>query len=162
MGEMGEMGAEGERGPRGEPGLSGDAGPPGEPGEDGERGPMGEPGATIDGGLGQLIEGSVLCQKISGGWLFGHRLTRFADGSVIVSCSISTQQQTSSASAVFVPEQNGAEAGGCNLTQDAEADGTAGWWSFERSGASSSATYHDTGSAMDGDVVLLDECVGTL
>lgn len=151
-GPQGEMGEQGERGERGPVGPPGDAGPMGEPGAEGPQGPEGE-------SFGRLVESSSLCQKIDGGWLFGHRVTRFSDGAVIATCSIGTQNATTSNSVVFVAEQNGAAAAACHVTADAESDGTAGFWRFERDGETSTAVYSDTGSSLDGEVVALDDCV---
>lgn len=83
----------------------------------------------------------------------------WSDGSVFVSCAFSNASVYSSGAYFFVPQQFGAERGGCPLTYDLD-EPSGGSWSF-RAMPNPEATYSDPGSASDGYVEAFEpeDCV---
>jgi hypothetical protein len=101
---------------------------------------------------------TALCQTADGGWFFVYQAVWSTNGGVMVSCSISDGNETSSMSNYWDASQNGAELGTCLLPHDAEQDDTAGYWKFERLTPDGAfvVTYNDGSSAADGHVVAFD------
>ncbi len=146
--------------------CGGEMGPPGEPGEMGEEGErgrdgeQGEPGADGEDATPYTPITSVHCSEQVGNWLMTYDIVEWSDRSVLVTCSIATQQQESSKTLYFAASQTGRQSLSCILAQDAEQDGTFGWWQFSNDGnGDTTAEYNDTGSADDGSVVTFDDCM---
>lgn len=128
-------------------------------GKEGPPGATGPAGAQGPAGSSDQIESLVSCARIVGSLYFRYQHVLFHNGDAFVSCGISNATGESAYSRMYDHSQVGAATGGCIITYDIDT-ATAGYWIFERSGSTASATYHDPSSASDqtSDTFASSEC----
>lgn len=106
-----------------------------------------------DGDDGMSLSSITSCFKASGGLYFRHEIVTFSDSSKWVKCSIGDTFTDYESSRFYKSTMNGAQNEGCILSYDSESPMTAGYWEFILASGTRTATYHDTGSTIDGAVM---------
>ena len=135
------------------PGEPGPAGPPGPQGPVGAQGPAGTPGATLS--------ASYLCTGTAnnGTANFGlvHMVYVMSDESVMATCNLVESTLWTTGINMWRKDQEGAAEGGCIVYADIDDTKNAGYWTMETNAqrTSSSATYRNTGSPLNGRVFSL-------
>lgn len=131
-GTEGPMGPAGPQGPKGEPGIQG---PPGTNGS-------GLVNYTVCVGVRTLVGNYAVLPR--------HSVYRFADGSVLTTCSIDDSVSEYSGTTMYRADQVGSQTGGCFVTYDVGTSRSAGFWQFALSGAGGTAAYTDSGDLANG------------
>lgn len=128
-------------------GPQGPAGPQGPKGDPGIQGPSGTNGSglvnmTACEGVRTLVGNFSVLPR--------HTVYRFADGSVLATCSIDDTVSEYGATQMYKASQAGSQTGGCFVTYDVGTTRSAGFWQFSLGGATSTAAYTDNGDLANG------------
>jgi hypothetical protein len=128
------------------------AGSEGRQGPIGPIGPEGPPGPA-----GMTLKEDIFCSVVSSG-VFSHFIYKFSDASVMAVCEVGDSEYTVSATRLYKSSQVGAATAACQVGNDWDSTKNYGYWSFSYNGTSSTATYNNAGSTMDGQTRSLTNC----
>jgi len=128
----------------GEPGPAGPAGPPG---------PQGETGATLN----KTYVCTGTANNGTANFALVHTVYTLSDGGVTATCNVAFAELWVTGINMWRQDQNGAAVGGCIVYADIDDTKNLGYWTMETNTqrTSSSATYHNTGSPLNGRVFAL-------
>lgn len=128
------------KGPEGRVGPKGDTGAPGAAGKDGS-------------GLSAYWD----CSKATANYSLGYRVYEFSDGSVMATCDVEDAAISGSRTFLWKSTQSGSQTGACMLTYDLNSPMAGGWFDFAltKTTNAGSATYHESGSTLDGQIMPL-------
>jgi hypothetical protein len=121
-------------------------------GTSGPQGPEGPPGPS-----GMTLKDSISCSNVTVG-VFNHVIYMFSDGSVMTVCEVGNQDYTVSSTRLHKANQVDATNASCQVGIDWDGSKSYGFWSFVYNGSSSTATYNDPGSPVQGQTRSLTNC----